>query len=388
MMLASFNPAFSAADHSTGDLKRDSLCSVISINSAFSLDYLVTPTDIDFENEDSVEVGNEISHSKDKLLNLDDDDAEFPSRKRRAFHLRDPAFSDMFTGESSNAMFFDGINDVRLSFDSDGGMELENSAPLVVGDAALIAFERARTLSAERRRIQSELLSRLECLDGIHLEIPMEPPTVAVFDGDEEASKERPEQKETEPRLGIYSEKERIERINAYREKRKQRVYGKVRYVLRQRVSESRPRVKGRFVKLSETASPTTPPDSSQDKSSVNGSPQPLLDTPTKRTEYTDSDSAAKDSPIPKRNRSTWSMLKNLTLLTPMRGKQEKTKRPSLPMTFSEKLLISRRKSTTAASTASGKARRKFSRDEFFEDDGLIFNEPERKRATSRAVVH
>jgi len=62
-----------------------------------------------------------------------------------------------------------------------------------------------------------------------------------------------------EPRLGKYTQAERDARLEQYRAKRRSRTFGKVRYVLRQRVSEQRPRVKGRFIPKS-AGEPPLPP--------------------------------------------------------------------------------------------------------------------------------
>lgn len=92
--------------------------------------------------------------------------------------------------------------------------------------------EDAALASAERVMIQNQLLERLEVLNGMQ-EVELTP-NLSTSD---------------EPRLGIYNQKERVERLNAYREKRKQRAFGKVRYALRKRASEGRQRVRGRFAK-------------------------------------------------------------------------------------------------------------------------------------------
>ena len=369
--------------------KRDSMCSLISVNSGMSLDFFTTPESVldnlDFDVDDvSTDLASsEASPMKDKLMSLDfDEEGDMPSRKRRASHFQEPNFvTTNFManlGDSSSSLFGDDANYLpstleaeiyRLeSYTSNGGRDI----PKMV--------ERQRSQSAERRRIQSELLARLECLDGIQLPEAPEPldTTDIVIENDDQVG---PEQQE--PKLGIYTEKQRIERLNAYREKRKQRVYGRVRYVLRQRVSENRPRVKGRFVK--QTSEPTATPDSIRG-SSATSSPAStgIPDTPVRRVEFR---VEPEESPVPKRGRSAWDMFKNLSLsFSPIRtgAKSVKEKRPSLPATFSERLLLARRKSTTAASTASGKARRKLSRDEFFDEEEIKQpQEPDRKRATS-----
>lgn len=80
----------------------------------------------------------------------------------------------------------------------------------------------------------NELLNRLEALNGI------------------DTSKER---------LGIYNQEERVERLNAYRQKRQQRNFGnsKVRYVVRQKASENRVRVHGRFAVTSSSEKTPSP---------------------------------------------------------------------------------------------------------------------------------
>ena len=55
-----------------------------------------------------------------------------------------------------------------------------------------------------------------------------------------------------EPRIGIYTKVEREKRLQAYREKRKSRSYGKIRYDRRRDASKARIRYQGRFVKLSD----------------------------------------------------------------------------------------------------------------------------------------
>ena len=100
----------------------------------------------------------------------------------------------------------------------------------------------------ERIMIQTELIDRLEKMTGM-ADISNQIASHQTYNnnvGDDG------------PRLGIYNQEERIQRINAYREKRKQRVFGKVRYVLRQRASEGRSRVKGRFAKEESNASMPT----------------------------------------------------------------------------------------------------------------------------------
>jgi len=74
-----------------------------------------------------------------------------------------------------------------------------------------------------------------------------------LLGSDDIEEKQEEEEEETEkiaqPKLGIYTQSERQERLDAYREKRKRRSFvSKVRYVLRKQASEGRPRVKGRFV--------------------------------------------------------------------------------------------------------------------------------------------
>jgi hypothetical protein len=86
------------------------------------------------------------------------------------------------------------------------------------------------------RLFKNQLLERLEALNGIDNSI------------------------QAEKRLGVYNQAQRVERLNAYRQKRQQRGVkdAKVRYVVRQKASETRVRVHGRFavsgpdVKLSE----------------------------------------------------------------------------------------------------------------------------------------
>jgi hypothetical protein len=80
----------------------------------------------------------------------------------------------------------------------------------------------------EREMFQSQLLDRLELSNGIE-----------ISDTENAA----------EPCLGIYTQEERVERLNKFREKRKQRVFGKVRYALRKRASQNRTRVNGRFTR-------------------------------------------------------------------------------------------------------------------------------------------
>ena len=52
------------------------------------------------------------------------------------------------------------------------------------------------------------------------------------------------------PRIGIYTLAERRAKIEAWKKKRKNRVFGKLRYGCRKRLAESRPRYKGRFTKV------------------------------------------------------------------------------------------------------------------------------------------
>ncbi|KAH9254442.1 hypothetical protein BASA81_007555 [Batrachochytrium salamandrivorans] len=77
----------------------------------------------------------------------------------------------------------------------------------------------------------NELLNRLEALNGID---------------------------NSNERLGIYNQAERVERLNQYRQKRQQRNFGnsKVRYVVRQKASENRVRVHGRFAVTTADAAP------------------------------------------------------------------------------------------------------------------------------------
>ena len=101
----------------------------------------------------------------------------------------------------------------------------------------------------ERQTIQNELLERLEAINGLEATY-----IKTIPDGI--------------PRLGIYTQEERVDRINAYREKRKKRVFGKVRYVLRKRASEGRSRFKGRFAKEDPNSpSASTPPNTNGGKS-------------------------------------------------------------------------------------------------------------------------
>ena len=81
-------------------------------------------------------------------------------------------------------------------------------------------------------------------LPPTHHSLP--PPASNTITGIKKMSQPMPE-----PRLGIYNQDERNARLEAYRQKRKKRVFGQVRYVLRKKASETRARVKGRFVKAS-----------------------------------------------------------------------------------------------------------------------------------------
>lgn len=381
-MLAAFDPATSKVI----EAKRDSMCSLVSVG---SLNFLNSPessflNDLDFDDDVSTDpASTESSPVKDKAMNLEiEDENGMPSRKRRASRFNEPAFRTgdellASLGDSSGSLFQGGnflpssLENELLALANFGEEHEQQEIPMEVE-------QRSRSQSSERRRIQSELLARLECLDGIQLpEATAENELELENDG-----QPRPEQ--PEPRLGKYNEKQRVDRLNAYREKRKQRVYGRVRYVLRQRVSEARPRVKGRFVKQT-TDQNSASPDSVRDhESSTTASPSASSNgsiPPTRKVEFRVESNDS--SPAAKRGRSAWEMFKNLTLFSPI-SKSEKFKRPSLPASFSERLLLSRRKSTTAASTASGKARRRFSRDEFFDEDDIkTIPEPDRKRATS-----
>lgn len=400
-MLASYNPDFGTVSES----KRDSMCSIVSVNTALSLEFGSTPedllNDLDFDDVSTNAASAESSPAKDKYAALDmDEDGNMPSRKRRAERFEEPSFraEDALAalGDSSKSLFVpDDV--VESGFETE--LFMNDFRPELADDDSAMhidveAVERSRSQSSERRRIQSELLSRLERLDGIELEEPGQNSsdsnsTEIKLDNDGQPS---PDQ--SEPRLGIYNEKQRVDRLNAYREKRKQRVYGRVRYVLRQKVSESRPRIKGRFVKQTPGDQSTASPDSTtetrdhESSTSTTASPSSAttstsLESPVRRVEFR---IEPEESPTPKRGRTAWEMFKNLSLLSPLRSaaKSVKDKRPSLPTSFSEKLLMARRKSTTAASTASGKARRKFSRDEFFDDvEVQVAQEPQRKRVTS-----
>ena len=383
------------------DAKRDSMCSVVSVNTALSLELGATPedllNDLDFDDVSTLAASTESSPAKDKLAMLDMDvDGNMPSRKRRAEHFEVPNFQAddaafrALGGASEDALF---VPDDVTEANFDNNLFMDDFRPELADDdeqAMQVVVERSRSQSAERRRIQSELLARLERLDGIELEEPSEqvPSTEIKLENDGQPATEQPE-----PKLGIYNEKQRIERLNAYREKRKQRVYGRVRYVLRQKVSEARPRVKGRFVKQTPGDNNTaSSPDSTttrdqESSTSAAESPASSLDSPVRRVEF---NLEAEESPLAKRGRTAWEMFKNLNLFSPIRSAANaaaKQKRPSLPASFSEKLLMHRRKSTTAASTASGRARRKFSRDEFFEEEDVqMAMEPERKRATSQRI--
>ncbi len=127
----------------------------------------------------------------------------------------------------------------------------------------------------ERAILQSQLLERLEMMNGVHphhfdysdplddemnsnTNISTTTTTLPPSTNNDQNVKEQAEEEE-EPKLGIYNQQERMDRLNAYREKRKQRVFGKVRYVLRKRASEGRQRVKGRFAKEEASTSTTTP---------------------------------------------------------------------------------------------------------------------------------
>lgn len=417
MMLAAFNPALSTLS----GIKRDSMCSIVSVTSQNSaLDFLANPENVldafpDFDDGSTDFLSNESSPAKDKLLNLEfEDDDGLPSRKRRASRLAEPKFTgaEMLSGlgDSSsslpNDLFGSSIDIQDFHFDDDGEFRPDvvgksankDEMDVVSGGGVAQTEERNRTFSQERRFIHSEILARLEKLDGVDLtdeaDIMIEDkqaedePKVVVVEND---GTPRPE--DPEPKLGIYNEKQRVDRLNRYREKRKQLVYGRVRYVLRQKVSETRPRVKGRFVKQTgeSSASPasTREIDSAASSSPNHSTGSPTMETPVRRVEFM---VEPEESPAPKRGRTAWEMLKSLSLFSFKRSespKAAKNKRPSLPAnlasTFSEKLLMSRRKSTTAASTASGKARRRFSRDEFFcdEDEIDFAQEPDRKRTPS-----
>ena len=378
------------------ETKRDSMCSIVSVGSMMSLDFLGTPetvlNNLDFDDDVSTDpASSEASPMKEKLMNLEFEEGGMPSRKRRADNLKEPDFNGMVNllanlGDSSSSLFGGDDNYLPSTLEAEI-MNLEAFKPEFAPAAndSNMEVERNRSQSTERRRIQSELLARLECLDGIDLPdgslTGEQANNIIIIENDGQPQP----QDQNEPKLGIYNEKQRIDRLNAYREKRKQRVYGRVRYVLRQRVSENRPRVKGRFVKQTGETSTTTPESIRQD-SSANSSPASTIPgTPVRKVEFR---MEPEEVSAPKRNRSAWDMFKSLSLFSPVRTTSKsiaKDKRPSLPATFSERLLIARRKSTTAASTASGKARRRFSRDEFFdeEDDVKIPQEPDRKRATS-----
>lgn len=51
------------------------------------------------------------------------------------------------------------------------------------------------------------------------------------------------------PLLGMYTQEERLVLLDRFRMKRKQRLFRRVRYVLRQKLSLTRPRCKGKFIK-------------------------------------------------------------------------------------------------------------------------------------------
>ncbi|KAH9254456.1 hypothetical protein BASA81_007569 [Batrachochytrium salamandrivorans] len=170
--------------------------------------------------------------------------------------------------------------------------------------------------------------------------------------------------------LGIYSQEERDKLLEAYREKRKRRVYGKVRYVLRQKVSENRPRVKGRFVTREEATAP--PPAPTAASTTVGGEE----DRPRKRSSVISvfknwslsSPFAASPSQTTQVNTPNASPFKRSSLppLRPLGSSSSSHSANSTGATttelWSEKLMELRNKkrnnSTTAASTESHKAKR------------------------------
>ena len=139
------------------------------------------------------------------------------------------------------------INRSQDSFKSDEGQGIQ------AGGHPYGMWKPLTSIPNERQTIQNELLDRLEALNGLSVQ----------------PSYFKPVPDDGLPRLGIYTQEERVERINTYREKRKKRVFGKVRYVLRQRASEGRARVKGRFAKETDPTSPASnqPLEKSREKS-------------------------------------------------------------------------------------------------------------------------
>mmetsp|Transcript_11205 Transcript_11205/g.25019 ORF Transcript_11205/g.25019 Transcript_11205/m.25019 type:complete len:204 (-) Transcript_11205:43-654(-) len=75
--------------------------------------------------------------------------------------------------------------------------------------------------------------------------------THKTVDEDTEVSEQTAESVEQEPKIGFYTKKERLERIKKY--KAKKRSHNTVQYVNKSNAAKARSRVKGKFVKASQT---------------------------------------------------------------------------------------------------------------------------------------
>ena len=236
-------------------LSEDRRDSLRSLNSAFSLEYIPNPTEIMAELDGTTPLSqtdvtdldsNEATPMKgDMLFNgFEFDDEEMPSRKRRASHRHDPHYQrdessleNISTASRSNSV----IGSVSDSNENSTMVEnLEN-----ISCSSLMNFLNAaeseiqvkshQELNPESTEfhlnnhhnnvmiengivfdphqfIQNALLERLGFLDRLQVDVSAEPPAdddlvfvSSIQDGNSD----------DEPRLGIYNETEREERLNA-----------------------------------------------------------------------------------------------------------------------------------------------------------------------------
>lgn len=150
-------------------------------------------------------------------------------------------------------------------------MFANGSPALRTHDAVRAEFGQQAALNrmAQQRYVENYQPVSNEAWHSAHNMIAQVPEVELRRDQDLSHHQNTPPWCESQPRLGIYTAEQREIRLRAYREKRKQRRFGQVRYVKRKQASETRARVRGRFVKGPDTKT-------QQDSDSVSSRPKPV----------------------------------------------------------------------------------------------------------------